>query len=487
MDQFENIWKVYDEMGKFITTDFYLNNLCTMATSSKMVSNVLEILKEVFLKESNLTLKPDLLQGKNLENLLYFTNMLVRSSRNSEGIQTVTNPQRILCDEKFIFDFVEKISKLLNNPSAWKIYSNFLCSYIDFDINDQHSEAHCRKALEMFETFFSSIVAKLYETEEINLSLDKPIYFENEKNRIFLILEFINDHLPRLLDCVKDLCSLRNKNEFVTVIIKNNKSQLQLWHYASFQLIKILSLILCRNQLRKKEEENINMIIGSNSNLLLTLKSGEEIKINENLKNILDCSENNNQMNEIWESAIRCFETIFRQSEAGYKNISRNLLEDILKSCQDMEIQIINFIVNSLLPNSLKIPKEMQIKLLTLLDIGSNFDYNVLNNLVQTSTSTSSISRVCIENLFELCKFRTEESLKKGIWIKICYFKVQIKFYFLINLKKLLEINSESIEYVKLKTKISKMSTPILIKRCRETLKKFLDDEIKSGSMPLAR
>ena len=51
----------------------------------------------------------------------------------------------------------------------------------------------------------------------------------------------------------------------------------------------------------------------------------------------------------------------------------------------------------------------------------------------------------------------------------------------------ILEINSDSNEYVKLKTKIAKMSTPILVKRCRETLKKFLDDEIKSGSMPLAR
>jgi hypothetical protein len=34
MNQFENLWKVYEEMGKFITTDFYLNNLCTMATCS---------------------------------------------------------------------------------------------------------------------------------------------------------------------------------------------------------------------------------------------------------------------------------------------------------------------------------------------------------------------------------------------------------------------------------------------------------------------
>jgi hypothetical protein len=46
-------------------------------------------------------------------------------------------------------------------------------------------------------------------------------------------------------------------------------------------------------------------------------------------------------------------------------------------------------------------------------------------------------------------------------------------------------VNQE--DYVKIKIKIAKMSTPILIKRCKDTLKKFLDDEIKSGSMPLSR
>lgn len=130
--------------------------------------------------------------------------------------------------------------------------------------------------------------------------------------------------------------------------------------------------------------------------------------------NIKHSEEYNNKLNNIWESSIRCFESIFRQSEQGYKNISRNLLDELLKSCQDMEIQIIYFIVNSLLPNSIRIPKEMQIKLLNLLDIGSNLDYNTMNNISQPSSGTSSISRVCIENLFELCKYRTEEALKKG-------------------------------------------------------------------------
>ena len=56
------------------------------------------------------------------------------------------------------------------------------------------------------------------------------------------------------------------------------------------------------------------------------------------------------------------------------------------------------------------------------------------------------------------------------------------------NLKR--KINEKNInpeDYVKIKIKIVKMCILILIKRCKETLKKFLDDEIKSGSMPFSR
>ncbi len=56
------------------------------------------------------------------------------------------------------------------------------------------------------------------------------------------------------------------------------------------------------------------------------------------------------------------------------------------------------------------------------------------------------------------------------------------------NLKR--KINEKNInpeDYVKIKIKIVKMCILILIKRCKETLKKFLDNEIKSGSMLLSR
>ncbi len=414
LENFLLIWKIFEELGRYLTTEFYATNFCTISTGSKLTVNIIEILKDIFTKESNTNIKNDLLQPNIISSLLNFTKFLLKSALNSEGNQFINNPQKLLTDEKLIFEFVEKISKLLKTEESWKIYCNHLSSYIKYDLNDPHSEAHCRKSLELIESFFTGNL--------IDSKLLKKI-------------------LPKFINDIRELSCLRNKNDYVIVLIKSNRTQMQLWHIATFQLIKILNVVLCNSS---KENE----IISSPN------KKTEE---------------DNESLNEIWESTINCFETIFKQSEGGYKNISRNILEELIRSCQEMEIQIINFIVNGLLPNSLKIQKEMQIKLLNLLDLGCNFDYMSFNLNTQNSTNLSSISRVCITNLFELCKFRSEESLKKG------------------NSYNNTDVTNNVEDYVKVKIKIAKMSTPILIKRCRDTLKKFIDDEVKSGTMPLPR
>ena len=60
----------------------------------------------------------------------------------------------------------------------------------------------------------------------------------------------------------------------------SNKSPMQLWHMATFQLIKILSVVLCSSK-----------------------KEGENIIVNED--NLLD--KNDSNINEIWETSISYF------------------------------------------------------------------------------------------------------------------------------------------------------------------------------------
>lgn len=399
------IWNVFDEMGKFIISEFFLTQLCVISSGSRMIYNVLEILKDIYINslskedeyiKNNFNIFQD---SKLLERLLIFVSKLLKSSRNTEGINSLPSPQKHLIDEKNVFDFLEQLHCQIKTLPSCNIYHEYLLKFLKYDLSDLHSEAHCRRVLEILENFYNS-----KSKSDLNLS-DLVINFIKESSYI---------------------CCLRNKNEYVSVLIKNNKLPNQLWHFTIIKVISILKSIICNNI----NYDNIDQ---------------EESKE----RTIFD----------VWEATISCFETVFKQSEGGYKNINRTLIEDLLSSCQEMEVEIINFIVNDLLPHSLKIPKDKQVKLLGLLDLGCNFDHS---NSSSNSSNSSSISRVCIDNLFDLCKYKDEETLKKD---------VEDKFD----------------EYVKIKIKIAKMSTPILIRRCKEILKSFYDDEIKQGSMPLMR
>ena len=73
-----------------------------------------------------------------------------------------------------------------------KVYSEYLQSLLRFDVNNPHSEAYCRKSLELLETLFTTRLEKS------------------------MVIEL----LPRLISELKKICCYRNKNEYVTVLIK---------------------------------------------------------------------------------------------------------------------------------------------------------------------------------------------------------------------------------------------------------------------------
>jgi hypothetical protein len=183
-----------------------------------------------------------------------------------------------------------------------------------------------------------------------------------------------------------------------------------------------------------------------------------------------------------WEELLNLFTQIFKQSENGYKNIDKLYLEELNKCSQEIEMLIINCIVKVLLPNSQNIKSNLQPKLLLLLDMGSNLEYK---------DSSLSISKMCLDNLFDFCKFKTNEELKKDF-----------EKYNDVNINENNDKNKDNKDnennldntkndnldnYIKMRIKISKMCTPILIKRSKDTMKKFIEDEIKSGAMPLSR
>ncbi len=244
--------------------------------------------------------------------------------------------------------------------------------------------------------------------------------FLNYQNNEYLL----NEVIPKIIEKIKPILLCRTNNESVSIIIRNTKSENKfLWNFISTEfIIKIIQKVIFY------------------------------------LKN-----------EDIWEKIIQLFTEIFKQSESGYKMIDKLFIEELIKSCQEMEIQIINFIVNVLLPNAIYIGNSLQSKLLSLLDIGSNIDYK------ENSNSSLSISKMCLNNLFNLCKYKNDDEIKKE------FEKISLDG---INQN---EIKEREQIFIKIKIKISKMCTPILLKRSKDIMKKYIDDEIKSGAMPLSR
>lgn len=166
------------------------------------------------------------------------------------------------------------------------------------------------------------------------------------------------------------------------------------------------------------------------------------------------------QCEKIWNIILEYLEAAFKESNNGFKRISRAYQDELIKSIMRLEIAHISLLVNYLVPNSIFFSKEIQMKLCDLLDLAAHIDYS------SVSINSSSISKLCLSNLFHLSKYKSEEDIRK-----------EQPNYSQENLNK----------YVSIKVRIAKMCTPILIKRCREMMKKFLSDEVKSGSMPLSR
>ena len=82
----------------------------------------------------------------------------------------------------------------------------------------------------------------------------------------------------------------------------------------------------------------------------------------------------------------------------------------VIKSSQDLDVQVINFIINSLLPHAYKLGKKFEHTLVSIIDKGCNgyldaMSTSGLNIFGSSSTvlaKSNSYSNYCFNNLFEL-------------------------------------------------------------------------------------
>jgi hypothetical protein len=108
--------------------------------------------------------------------------MLCASSKTSEGQNSLGSNQRLLTEEKVVFDFIEQLNDFyICDAEIQLAYIDFLSSFLDYS-GDQRSDAFIRRVLQIM---FNKML-----TCKINANLIKRV-------------------LPNILDRMQSLIELR--------------------------------------------------------------------------------------------------------------------------------------------------------------------------------------------------------------------------------------------------------------------------------------
>lgn len=113
----------------------------------------------------------------------------------------------------------------------------------------------------------------------------------------------------------------------------------------------------------------------------------------------------------IWKRVLPLVRKTILFNPEQIQNHNKAVVEDVVKSSQDLDMQAMNFITNSLLPNCSTVnDKEFQSSLVAIIDNGCNSVYSTQRLSQGTSGPSSgpfgnSLSKYCLNNLFELCRY----------------------------------------------------------------------------------
>jgi hypothetical protein len=262
---------------------------------------------------------------------------------------------------------------------------------------------------------------------------------------IFGINKEEKEIICQFIEKANNIMMLRNKNEIIEFLFnsstdKNNiKAEINFDKYLT-SFIKIINDIF-QNFLLIKE------------------------KTNEIINNIY----------EIYNLSLDVFENLFKQSIEGYQSINKSYHLIIYEIYQQMDISSADFIMNKLFYYLLLFFKnekddlyeKLEKKYIYFIKLLSNISYN--NNENYSESSNISFNHFFINELFKICKYKTKEEILNN----------------LTNFNKNIIIDKEA--FINNQIKLSKLLTNLLIQKIIEILKKYREDEKKSGGMPLNR
>ena len=167
---------------------------------------------------------------------------------------------------------------------------------------------------------------------------------------------------------------------------------------------------------------------------------------------------------EIINYNIRLFKDLEKENNNNNiieNNIEKEINNEIKKSNECIQKNIINLIMNILLPNSGNVAPNIQQKILNLFDISDKKEKEDNQEDKNDETKLFSLDNLNTENLFNICNFQGEKEI--------------------LNKYNDIEEKEGINKYIEIKKNISKKYLPILFSNCEKEIDNFIEKE-KTGN-----
>ena len=272
LDNLKSNWEVFNEIGKFISDEnLFIKNYSKTVDGEKLIEIIVETLRNIFTKLIGIKNIDNSTLNNETEKLIKFIPKIFNALNYTEYNFIKANPKVLINTENYLFELIELLGQKLEKNEIIILILNYLISFINFELENPHSEILCKRSLESIEIIFNN---------------NEFIHTISNEEIAKIILNIIN--------AVITILKKRNENEVLEHIIKYNKKDNK--YIFNFIIDKILYNIFDTIFLDIKDKIIIDKLIilfnelfnnnenKNNFNALKEQNINEFIKINEDIE-----------------------------------------------------------------------------------------------------------------------------------------------------------------------------------------------------------
>ena len=398
-------WNIIELLVNYIGDKNFSEKYSKSIKGNKVIQNICETLSACFYSKEDFDI---LNKDESVNNNINSFVEMIPKMMNSLKIMNISliniDIYNIIQHEKNIFDLIESIGINFQKFAEVENIINYLLKNINYIKDDHHSIPISTQSILIIGNIFSN-----------NKNMIKNIEEEKLKN---LIIYCKNQ--------IEEIYTIKNDKNALDELVKHNTKKNDKFPWE--KMLEYFNNLILKSTLHKIKDE----------------KLWDDI-INYNIKLYKDLEKENNSDNIIEND---------REKEIN---------NYIKKSNEFIQKDIINLIMNILLPNSGNVSPNIQQKILSLFDISENKENrdNQENKDKNNDDTLFTLDSLNTENLFNICCFQGEKEL--------------------LNKYSDIEEKEGINKYIEIKKNISKKFLPILFNNCEKEINNFIEKE-KNGN-----